>query len=483
MEIKATIINGNPESQKLVLQANIPFTYLIEKVRFTHMKSPEDDPMSEGDEDDKDSEKFYQRRIDRRKIESLKKHIRKSILNEHIGRRVSVLFPTALLLAISGDVVNPRIDKELYLHNIHTPDSKFYIADGQHRMWAMRELYKSLVYEENIFGEETEDTVIKKYLDKFRFNCTILLNFDLWEQAQIFADINFNQKKVDKSLYYSIYGLLDPNSIDDVKSSAIFVAHTLVKLLNKSDQSVLQGLIRMLGNGKGLVSQAFIADSIIRNLRSPRGIWYSRPEEVQDRIGYYAFELTTFFSVIKSMYPESWPKFENGNPIAKSIITKTTGMGALLRLFVHIHRLLMGDSDFGSLGAREYLTKHYISDAGWLLSGMTNKGTELFGFFGEYSGTGGKGLESRLYNRMLELIKTPLRIHTEKKTINNVEIQVTFTRDMDNIFSFSLSKYFKNPDQMQPYRPGSGSMATSMYHLRSRLNQYISQIHPNAIAF
>lgn len=480
MELRATIINGDLDSQKLMLQANIPFTYIIQNSRFTHMRDQEEDPMSE--DNTESSEKFYQRRINGKKIDALKKYIRKSILREHGGKRVCVLFPTALLLAVDGEISQPRIDRMVDLDNIRRNESEFYIVDGQHRLWAMKELYQSLDTNPDIFGEDSEDLVIKKYLDRFQFNCTILLNFDLWEQAQIFADINFNQKKVDKSLYYSIYGLMDPNEIEDVKTSAIFVAHTLVKYLNTGEKSVLRGLIRMLGNGNGLISQAFIADALIKNLRTPRGIWYSEPGEVQERISYFAFELSLFFKIIKEKFPNEWPEIVNDKPMARSIITKTTGMGALLRLLVYVHIQLLGDSDFSTPGVRDYMINHYYDDAMWILSGLEGKGAELFGFFGEFSGTGGKGLESRLYSRMLVLINKPTSVNEEFIEINNEDVDVTYHKDDESLYSFSLSKYFQNPDQMAPYRPGSGALAVSMYHLRFKLGVYAGQISPDATA-
>ena len=97
-----------------------------------------------------------------------------------------------------------RIGDMYDLDEIFDTNEPFYIVDGQHRLYSMRSLYED-VMQKDMFNEE-DDEIVLRYLRNYRFNCTILLNFDLWEQAQVFADVNFNQKRVSTSLYYFIRG-------------------------------------------------------------------------------------------------------------------------------------------------------------------------------------------------------------------------------------------------------------------------------------
>ena len=46
----------------------------------------------------------------------------------------------------------------------------------------------------NIENENFKDlNAVKKILEDFQFSCTVLLDFDIWEQGKVFADVNFNQ--------------------------------------------------------------------------------------------------------------------------------------------------------------------------------------------------------------------------------------------------------------------------------------------------
>lgn len=485
MKTEANIIGGDIESQKLILQANIPFILLQDRVRFTHMKDDLDDPMND---DDTDSQEYYQRRVDHNRIDSIKKHIRESILNQKRGKSVCVLFPTALLLAASKEDSDYTLQSTVSIDSLlPSQDTRFYIVDGQHRMQAMIELYRSLKYPQpslfDFLDKDEDEAYILEYLEKYVFNCSILLNFDLWEQARIFADINFKQKKVDKSLYYAIYGLMDPTAIDDIQTSAIFISHSIVKYLNDNGKSPLKGLIKMLRNGKGTISQSFMADGLIRNLQSRRGIWYSEHSKILENVPYFAEEAVRYFDIVKSIFPNQWPQVSADGITTNSILTKTTGMGALLRLLVFVHKATFGTNQFDQPGVREYLLKRYSEDTQWLLSPLKEHGEELFGLNSNYSGTGGKGLEAKLYRRMIEIIEGEHPDLIEERTVNDTKVTVSINRDSEGIFSYHLSYYFQNPDQGAPYRPGGGSLGGNLYQLRYRLDCYFNHVSPLAIAY
>lgn len=475
--MKAFVLNGDERSQKLTLQANIPFVELYKKARFSYMTDPATNPY-EGDVDLPRNE-FYQRRIDEGRVSSIKNFIRNAILGEKANKQVAVLFPTAMLLAANSER-ELRIGDMYDLNDIFDTDEAFYIVDGQHRLYSMRSLYED-VMQKDMFNEE-DDEMVLRYLRNYRFNCTILLNFDLWEQAQVFADVNFNQKRVSTSLYYSIYGMNYSSNPSDWQRNYIFIAHSLVAFLNSHPTSPLLGGIKMLGTGKGFISQASLADSLMQNIKSPRGIWYVDPNNMEKPpvYKYMAVEILSFLSAVKKKFDKFWP-VEGRH---RSIICKTTGMGALLRLMAYLHLYKMPRNLHQALlnSTVSEILPEYEQFVIEFLSLIEPEKYRLFSLDGEYSGTGGKGLELRLFAEMKDLIEEPVRRIVQQQTvdINGIPVKVKIYEDKDHFFTFELSHYFQNKDQMAPYRPGSGAIAESIDHLMYKLKSYVNQVQPDA---
>ena len=94
-KIKAFVLSGDVNSQKLVLQVNIPFVDLQKYATFTFMQDPSDDPY---DSNIGNRNAFYQRRTDDSRIREIKGFIRSSILRQQSGEIVATIFPTAVLL-------------------------------------------------------------------------------------------------------------------------------------------------------------------------------------------------------------------------------------------------------------------------------------------------------------------------------------------------------------------------------------------------
>lgn len=391
-DIKFTKLGGDVKAQKLILQANIPFIILKKYAHFTY--------ISEDIENE-----YYQRRINEGRIISIKKFIIDSILKEKQGNGIAVIFPTAMLLAsqVEDEIIS---DKENYnwLDIFVTNDIPYFlIVDGQHRLRAMKELYDDVVDKTlNLFPDENT-LYIKDYLENYRFNCTIMLNFDMWEQAQIFADVNFTQKKVSKDLYYSIYGMNPPTEPIDFKKNCIYIAHNLVKLLNTNSESPFEGIIRMLGSGNaGVISQSSMADAFIEQMRSPQGMWYIDTDKAVSSLRPMAVESISFFTAIKEIFADLW--VQNGRHV--SIICKTTGFGALVKLmrYIHIHKLSNYDRN-ELLYSETFLNKKYHDKIIELLRPLRHYEKELFSFDGQFAGTGGKGLVTKLFDSMVNLLE------------------------------------------------------------------------------
>ena len=188
--MNVNILSGDENSQKLMLQACVPFMDLKDNAKFFYRQDPSQNPYNTGNEDNDNS---YQRRIDEKRVKEIKRYIKNAILTDYEQRKVAVIFPTAMLLAVTIDDTSFSVGGISQL----TMPQDFYIVDGQHRLYSMISLYQDVT---KGFFPTKEDSIVKEYLERYRFNCTIMLNFDIWEQAQVFAEVNFNQKRVSKSL-------------------------------------------------------------------------------------------------------------------------------------------------------------------------------------------------------------------------------------------------------------------------------------------
>lgn len=396
--IKVRILSGDEKSQKLVLQSCIPFLALKDGARFYYREPPEVSPYSSEDSNERSEERAYQRPIDEKRIKQIKGYIRNSILAEHQGRKVSAIFPTALLLAFKLEGTDFQRDRD----NEVTLPQEFYIVDGQHRLKSMIDLYDDVA----LLGiaNTTEDEIIKKFLDDYIFNCTIMLNFDMWEQAQVFADVNFTQKKVNKSLFYDIYGSNYPDNPSDRRNNSIYIAHNLVRFINEKDESPMKGMVKMLGYGEGLVSQACLVEVLMKHIASPQGIWFidDAPQNGPQSYKYMAVELISYLVAIKETFPGNWP--QEGKHI--SILCRTTGISALIRLMGYISKNRLKDDVKNSLRhSSEYIDRDYINEVKKILVVIKPYESSLFSKDGDFAGTGGKGLENALYKRLTDIIE------------------------------------------------------------------------------
>lgn len=395
--INGIVLSGDERSQKLVVQACIPFLDLSRHSVFSYMRDPNENPYKSGLADDAEGKnEYYQRRIDKSRIAKIKDFIRTSILDEENGRRAVAVFPTAMILSYVDENTAYQVGDSVSLKLPY----QVYIVDGQHRLYAMQKLYEEVCgisFFDN--KQDQENRIVKKYIENYKFNCTILLNFDLWEQSQVFVEVNFNQRKVSKSLYYNIYGMFYNESYTNDPRNYIYVAHMLVSYMNNSDDSPLKGKIKMLGSGVGLVSQSCFAESLIKNMSSRMSIWRIETELSSGKPSYkyMAVELKSFYQEVASVFADLWP-IDNKH---RSILCKTTGVSAMVRLLGYIHQHILTDKlkhllrDAPQEAADEY--KKVLRNE---LMKLFYERHRLFGLNGAFSKTGGKGIENSLYNSM-----------------------------------------------------------------------------------
>lgn len=148
----------------------------------------------------------------------------------HFCTTNDAMFPTSIILSANLDVNGEKTSEPWYIDleaNLVIPSSKrnASIVDGQHRIEGLKKAIES--------GDLNED---------FDLVCAIYFELPASKQAEVFATINFNQQKVDKSLAYQLFGY-DLDSVESEYWSPDTLAIYLTRLLDKEDNSPLNGRI------------------------------------------------------------------------------------------------------------------------------------------------------------------------------------------------------------------------------------------------
>lgn len=139
------------------------------------------------------------------------------------------LFPNTIILAAnikqSGDVVDEedqwRIEGDFLI--IPASVEAASIVDGQHRIQGMKK-------------------ALSDGMDDFDLVCAIYMDLPTPKQAEVFATINFNQQKVDKSLAYQLFGY-DLDASEREYWSPDTLAISITRLLGKQSSSPLKNHI------------------------------------------------------------------------------------------------------------------------------------------------------------------------------------------------------------------------------------------------
>ena len=116
------------------------------------------------------------------------------------------------------------------------------VIDGQHRLFSFKHL--------NIDEQKNYDLL-----------CTLYLDLPNPYQAYIFASINMNQRKVDKSLAYELYGY-DLNDEESNKWSPEKLSVSLTRKLNTDTKSIFRGHILLAANSDEILEQLSGKNSI-----------------------------------------------------------------------------------------------------------------------------------------------------------------------------------------------------------------------------
>lgn len=163
------------------------------------------------------------------------------------------------------------------------------------------------------------------------------VDLSLAEIAEIFVKINYYQKPVNKSLVYDLLGIstdIFPQYIE---------AHKITQALNDAINSPWFGMIKMLGIGSGIITQATFITAlekykILDNVLSE----YDTSEKV--------YILSNYFEAVKKHYPKEWGT-------KGSILTKSLGFHAFTKVFPKVFRSVASNTnDFKVNDIISYLT-------------------------------------------------------------------------------------------------------------------------------
>lgn len=471
-EIEILKVNQILNEDSTIGIASVKLTDLLSFVKYTQ--------RTEEDEEN------YQREIEIERIRKINNFILENIYNKLNGTNNNALglFPSSTILAVETNLdyedeadflsfIEKIEDNNENINNIKLSffdsDSKLIIAehknvlivDGQHRIYALDLLYQNSKIGEVIHTNSKEDKIkldfIKKFnsnldegnvkldsdkvasaLEEFNFICTFLIDFDLYQQSQIFASVNFNQKPVNKSIYYDIFG-----SVPDLKNNDLNLAHNIVENFKKSVDSELKLYINMLGKGKGLISQAFLIEAVRPFLKS--GIWsikeleysesnskyielsgnkkdgnekeISKLKEKLDEIENELYKsLNSFLKIAFEKWKDYLPNFihekaynKDGEKKYNHILLKTVGLGSLIKFYEYPYRRVNLESEDEQNKFFEKVLDIAYQNNKDIFSNEKN------------GGASGLGTRNKVFN---ELLKPCIKVLEEKGSFNKKEQRV-----------------------------------------------------------
>jgi DGQHR domain-containing protein len=243
-----------------------------------------------------ESESAYQRPVIRRKINELVAYYREC---RDAGTLPAI--PGAVIITSERRFTFTPLSGHPNIGSLQIPEEQgvLRVLDGQHRLLALHALSQT--------GENLGIEVPAVLFD----------SLDARQIVELFVTINAKHTRLNPSHIVSLAGRKlypDPNQA---------LAHDVVRSLNEDDTSPLHGEIKMLGTGRGHVSQASLAEEIVELLETVEKIGgAARINEI--RQGAKRFFLN-YMKAVASVFPTAWA--------GRKYSIKT---GAALRAFIRV---------------------------------------------------------------------------------------------------------------------------------------------------
>ena len=278
-----------------------------------------------------------ERPLDPKRVNKIKQYV----------RTVDATFPSAIIVAVES--INTDYNAEEGILFIADDDKVARIIDGQHRLAGLED-----------------------YVDSdFDLIVTIFVDIDMENQAMIFATINLEQTKVNKSLVYDLFEFAKQRSPEKT-------SHTIAMTLNAKEGSPFKNKIKILGSAgssEETVSQALFVDALLKMISDnpmldrdllKRGQTLTRATTDMEEKGLIfrnmfidkqdsdiAVVLWNYFGAVQAKWGNYW-----NEPIPGYLLNRTTGIGGLMLFLPYAYRnvasskRLPTEDDFDELFAR-----------------------------------------------------------------------------------------------------------------------------------
>ncbi len=243
-----------------------------------------------------ESESAYQRPVIRRKIDELVAYYREC---KDAGTLPAI--PGAVIITSEKRFTFTPLSSHHDLGLLQIPEEHgvLRVLDGQHRLLALHALSQA--------GENLGIEVPAVLFD----------TLDARQIVELFVTINAKHTRLNPSHIISLAGRKlypDPNQA---------LAHDVIRSLNEDDTSPLHGEVKMLGSGRGRVSQAPLAEEIVDLLETVEKVGgAARIQEL--RQGAKRFFLN-YLKAVAGVFPTAWA--------GRKYSIKT---GAALRAFIRV---------------------------------------------------------------------------------------------------------------------------------------------------
>jgi DGQHR domain-containing protein len=243
-----------------------------------------------------ESETAYQRPVIRRKIDELVRHYREC---REAGTLPAI--PGAVIITSERRFTFTPIGKHQDLGLLQIPEEHgvLRVLDGQHRLLALHALHEA--------GEDSGIEVPAVLFD----------TLDARQIVELFVTINAKHTRLNPSHIISLAGRKlypDPNQA---------LAHDVIRSLNEDDTSPLAGDIKMLGTGRGRVSQAPLAEEMVELLETVEKVGGGpRVQELRQNARRF---FLNYVKALSTTFPTAWASRKH------SIRT-----GSALRAFIRV---------------------------------------------------------------------------------------------------------------------------------------------------
>jgi DGQHR domain-containing protein len=296
-------------------------------------------------EKDRDVEKYLgiQRPLNLNRVEQIKSYVRYQ----------DASFPTSIIIAIESDYVTyDENTLEMTISNTRAGDPKpstamanlARVIDGQHRIAGL----------ENLESGKNFDVIT-----------SIFVGSDISDQAYIFATVNLEQTKVNKSLAYDLFELARTRSpyrtchniavtLDTFKTSPFHqrIKRLGVARLDRPKETLTQatfvdGLIRYISDDPKGDRDALLSGKRLRELSGPalarfcfRNLFISGEDIKIGKI------YEQYFLAVEERWPEAWKLVR-----PRMILNRTNGYRALSSLFGRIYNRITQPGNFAPASA------------------------------------------------------------------------------------------------------------------------------------